>query len=270
MHSRVRKVEVLKLLNGKSPFWYLRWWELTPDGNKWMERWKSTKTTVKKDAYTQRRTLERELDGGRRSESHMIWADFIKDFLDKHAARKPASTLALYKHCLDAFTRVGKPRHLANITHAVLEDFADKRLKDGVAVATVIRDLRHLRAALRWAKRRGYISEAPEFKEVFIREDRKKPVIIPGEDFQMMLQALRNPKLEIKHRSADWWRIFLYIAYYLGLRRGEILRLTWNQVSLDTLEIWILAQTSKSRKERVVPMSSDMVGVLRDWREKQP
>lgn len=86
----------------------------------------------------------------------------------------------------------------------------------------------------------------------------------------MMLLTLRNPELKIKHRPADWWRIFLYIAYYLGLRRGEILSLTWAQVSFDTLEVWILAQTSKSRKERVVPMSSDMVGMLRDWREKQP
>ena len=69
----------------------------------------------------------------------------------------------------------------------------------------------------------GYISEVPDFKGVFIREDRKKPVIIPEEDFMEMVKALRKPELVLRHCSADWWRMFLYIAYYLGLRRGEIL-----------------------------------------------
>ena len=270
MNSPVRKVEVLKAPNGKSPFWYLRWWEPTPDGSKWKERWKSTKTTVKKDADRLRRELERELDAGRRAEAEMTWEDFVKDFLDKHAARKPATTLALYKFCLEKFGTVAKPKRLAKVTHATLEDFANKRLTQEAAIASVNRDLRHVRAALRWAKRRGYISDVPDFKGVFIREDRKKPVIIPEEDFMEMVKALRKPDLVLKHRPADWWRIFLYVAYYLGLRRGEILGLTWGRVSLETLEVHVLAPTSKSRKERVVPISPDMAKVFREWHDTQP
>jgi integrase len=270
MDSPVRKVEVLKRPGGKSPYWYLRWWELTPDGSKWKEKWRSTKTTVKKEANQQRRQLERELDAGRRAEAEMNWADFVKDFLDKHVSRKPASTLALYKHCLDKFGTVAKPRRLAKVTHAMLEDFAITRLKDKAAVASVNRDLRHVRAAIRWAKQRGYISEVPDFKGVFIREDRKKPVIIPEEDFMEMVKALRKPELVLRYRSADWWRMFLYAAYYLGLRRGEILGLTWGHVSLETLEVRVVAPTSKSRNERVVPMSPDIAGLFREWKEKQP
>ena len=213
MYSRVRKVEVLKLPNGKSPYWYLRWWELTPDGSKWKERCRSTKTTVKREAERYRREIERELDAGRRAEAEMTWEDFVKDFLDKHALRKPKSTLSLYRHCLNKFGQVGKPRQLAKVTHTMLEDFTNNRLKQEAAVASVNRDLRHIRAALRWAKRRGYISEAPDFKGVFVREDRKKPVIIPEEDFMEIVKALRNPKLVLKHRSAEWWRVFLYVAY---------------------------------------------------------
>jgi integrase len=270
MNLPVRKVEVMKRPNGKSPYWYLRWWEPTPDGSKWKERWKSTKTTVKKDADRQRRKLERELDAGRRAEAEMTWEDFVKEFETKHAARKPATTLAMYKQCLKAFTETAKPKRLAKVTHGLLEDFANQRLKEGFASATVNKDLRHIRAALRWAKRRGYISEAPDFKDVFIREDRKKPVIIPEEDFLAMVKALRKPDLSLKHRPADWWRVFLYVAYYLGLRRGEILGITWGQVALDALEVHVLASTSKARKERVVPLSTDLASILKQWKEQQP
>ena len=55
-----------------------------------------------------------------------------------------------------------------------------------------------------------------------------------------------------------------------SLRRGEILGLTWDKVSLETLEVHVLAPTSKSRKERVVPISPDMAKLFREWKEKQP
>ncbi len=129
---------------------------------------------------------------------------------------------------------------------------------------------RHVKAALRWAKRRGYISEVPDFKGVFIREDRKQPVIIPEEDFMEMVKALRNPQLVLKYRPAEWWRVFLYVAYYLGLRQGEILGLTWDRVSLDTLEVHVVASSSKSRKDRVIGIPPEIGIVVRQWRERQP
>jgi integrase len=63
--------------------------------------------------------------------------------------------------------------------------------------------------------------------------------------------------------------MFLYIAYYLGLRRGEILGLTWGRVYLDTLEVRVLAPTSKGRSERVVPISPEMGGMLQQWKSQQ-
>ena len=269
MIQKVRKVQVLKHPTAKSPNWYLRWWELMPDGKSWREKWRSTRTAVKKQAERQRRELERELDAGRRAEGDIVWDDFVEEFLKKHAARKLATTLALYEHCLGAFTKYGMPEKLAKVTHAVLEDFTDWRLSDGKAVATVNRDLRHLRAALRWAKRRGYLSDVPDFKELFIREDRKTPVIMPEDDFLTIIRSLRKPDLGIRKRSPDWWRVFLYLAYYLGLRRGEIIGLAWGEINFEALEVRVLASTSKARKERVVPMAQELADLLKEWRGKQ-
>ena len=84
-----------------------------------------------------------------------------------------------------------------------------------------------------------------------------------------MVGTLRKPDLILKRRSADWWRVFLYVANYLGLRRSEIVGLTWGRISFDTLEVRVLATTSKGRKERIVPMAPELGDVLRQWRDKQ-
>ena len=62
--------------------------------------------------------------------------------------------------------------------------------------------------------------------------------------------------------------MFLYLAYYIGARRGEFLSLSWDDVNFSTLEIRVEAPTSKSRKERVIPMSTDLADVLRKWKEQ--
>jgi integrase len=117
--------------------------------------------------------------------------------------------------------------------------------------------------------RRGHLTSVPDFREVFIREDRKQPVVMPEQDFVAIVKSLRSPDLKLVRRPAGWWRLFLYVAYYLGLRRGEILGLTWSKVSFEMLEVRVLAPTSKGRKERVVPMSPDLAGILQQWRAEQ-
>ena len=267
MVPKVRSVKILKLPGKKSPYWYLRWWEYSEHSKAWKEKWKSTGTTVKKEAEAERRLLERNLEDGKRHESEMPWDDFVHLFMEKHVSRKPPSTQKTYQRCLNAFSKIGQPRNLAAVSHALLEDYATQRLKNGAAAATVNRDLRHVRASLKWAKRRGYISQVPDFNGVFVKEDRKKPTIIPEEDFLAMIRALNDSKVQLTKRSSEWWKVYLYIAYYLGLRRGEIFGLEWGHISLDLGEIRIVAPTSKCRKERVLPLAPELCNLLSNWKK---
>jgi integrase len=269
MGMRPRTVQLLKHPNKKSPYWYVRYWELKADGRTWREVWRSTKTTVKKDAKVIQRKVERELDAGRRYDADMPWADFVQEFLEKHAKRKSPRTHQTYKECLDLFSKSVEPKRLTDVTLGMLEDFANSRQAAGIAGPTINRDLRHVRAALKWALRRDYITKIPDFAGAFLRVDAKQPVTIPEADFLTMVDALKKPDLVLRKRPKEWWRVFLYIAYYLGLRRGEILGLTWDRVSLDTLEVKVSAITSKGRKDRMVPMATEFAQVLKEWRTVQ-
>ena len=97
--------------------------------------------------------------------------------------------------------------------------------------------------------------------------DQKQPETIPESDFVAMVQAI--PKAKLKHRTAGWWRVFLYVSYYFGTRRSETLGLTWDRVNFDSLEVVVSANTSKGRKDRVIPMSPELAELLKQWRASQ-
>lgn len=265
--ARIRKVEVFRRKG--SPFWYIRYWEPTSGGG-WKAQWKSTKSKRKADAEKLRREIERDLDDGKHPDADIPWCDFAEDFLTKHADAKAKRTAQSYRECLTTFAKTAKPRCLGDVTTGMLEDFRNARLAGGAAPATANRDLRHVRTALRWAYRREYLNRVPDFTGLMVRLDDKQPAIIPEEDFRAIVAALRNPELVLRRATAGWWRVFLYVANYLGMRRGEIFGLTWDRIRFDANEVVVSAGSSKSRRDRVLPMTDELARVLSQWRSSQP
>ena len=74
-----------------------------------------------------------------------------------------------------------------------------------------------------------------------------------------------------------WWRGFLSIAYGSGLRRNEILNLTWENIDFENQLITVSAKKEsqkliewdpKSRRNRVFPMSYESAQLLADLQLK--
>ena len=61
------------------------------------------------------------------------------------------------------------------------------------------------------------------------------------------------------------------LAAYTGLRRGEIQKLTWNDLHLDEARPYILARasTTKNKKTAVLPLILPLVTALKEFRAKQ-
>lgn len=262
-----RKIQVIKRPDDRSPNWYLRYWEPDPAGGKLRERWKSMGTTVRKVAEQRRRELERQLEATENPPTRGVsWEEFTATYNRLQLSRKPLTTAHAYRSSLETFAAVAQPQELAAVNVASIEDFADQRLRQGLAPATVNRDLRHLKASMRWAARRGLIEEAPDFHGVFVREVRTPPTNVPEEHFLAMVRATETPATPLVRLPGEWWRTFLYVSYYLGLRCGESLALTWEDIRLENRELRVKASSSKGRKERVLPLSEGLLQVLTDWR----
>ena len=66
-----------------------------------------------------------------------------------------------------------------------------------------------------------------------------------------------------------YFQTFVKLALLTGLRRGELLQLTWAHIDMKLAQITVRAGTAKSNKKRFVPCPSAAMDVLRVWRQKQ-
>lgn len=89
------------------------------------------------------------------------------------------------------------PVRLASIKTAMIDDFRCKRRAlpgkwkgEPASPATLIKDLRHLRAALRKAHNWGYLPNVPDF--AFEKEPKKLPTYVTGEHFAAIYRACQS------------------------------------------------------------------------------
>ncbi len=67
----------------------------------------------------------------------------------------------------------------------------------------------------------------------------------------------------------DYLRPLVLVALNTGLRRGELLGLTWGAVNLSDKILTVTADTAKSGSTRRVPLNSEAFNVLSAWHERQ-
>lgn len=250
----------------KAGRWRIRWRD--PDSGRVIT--KNTGAREKSVATQIAREVERQLlldpYGLSHTKRRLIdWTDFMEEFLSYIASRNRAGTEYAYRMSLNQFSRIAKSKRVHQINAALLQDFVLQRRHQGVSAATVNKDLRAIRASLKWAEERGYIPACPRFREVFVREDVKTPVVLPVNHRQAIIQALDSPELNLTVRCAGWWRVFIELIAELGVRRGEALALTWGATDFARRELTVYSETSKGRRDRTLPISDSMVAILQGW-----
>jgi site-specific recombinase XerD len=85
------------------------------------------------------------------------------------------------------------------------------------------------------------------------REPRRLPVVLSPEEVGRMLAATTNAK----HKAA------LSLAYATGLRASEVVSLKISDIDSDRMVIRV--EQGKGKKDRYVMLSSNLLGLLREW-----
>jgi hypothetical protein len=173
--------------------WYVGWYD--PEGKRCCKSCGPGKEG-KRNAEKLRKKRETELiTGTYQSNLEATWADFRKVYDAKTLAGMDGRNREEMNQTLKQFERLINPKRIGAITSLTIADFVAKRrvesgIKPGstISPATVNKELRYLRAAIRKAHRWGYLPKGlPEFE--FLKEQKKLPTYMTPEHFAKVYAA---------------------------------------------------------------------------------
>jgi integrase len=253
------RIKVWLLKPNDRPFYKLEWVE--PGTSK--HKSKSTKTADETKANEMRHDLEAALNDGRYQEkSRMPWERFRTKYLDECLVHKRENTRKKAGSVFDRFEELINPQKMGEITETTISAYSKKLRDEGKEPATIHGHLAYLRAALRWAVKKGIIPKCPHIDMPPLPD---KEVIrkIVAEEFERLI--LKAP--------TEYWRVFCSVAWFTGMRRNEMLALTWDDrskpcIDLTAKRIHIPAAYNKNKKYQWLPLHPELIDILTGLRAR--
>jgi integrase len=185
------------------------------------------------------------------------------------------STLADYRRSVDIIGVLLDPdTRLARLTTPRVEQLRDDLLRDH-SRAMAQRTLKHFKAIVGEAARRGLIAHNPAARTRIGSADRHKSRLAAGVDF-----PLPSELRAILDAATDEARAMLCLAALAGMRASEIRGLRWADVDLGAhpsvtisqrADRWCRVGSPKSAAaRRTIPLSEATAHALRTWKLAQP
>ncbi len=148
-----------------------------------------------------------------------------------------------------------KPASPKHVTYTMIERYTAYLRDKGNRPATIAKKMRYIRAGLNAATKRHYAATSEFDGDLFPAVEKRPPRIVSANEEARLLDAA-DELYGFPMRS------FVYIAVNTGGRRAELLGLPWKRVTLDGSEPEIHFANTKSHRDRLIPLTPDLVDVL--------
>lgn len=216
------------------------------------------------DEAAARRFLEQVQNRLRRGlpaeESKVTVGAYALEWLDSRETAGPA-TIAMYRHLIaNQLTEIADVR-VAHLGAADVRHLIGSLRRAGYAPRTIRGAVDVLRMVLRMAMADGIVDRN-------VAELVERPQLDQAEPLHFTAEQARKFLAAAKISDPDDWPIYV-VALGTGLRRGELLALTWRDVSLKARTITVRQAKTKAG-ERTIAMSSTVYDVFRAIRPRRP
>ncbi len=171
---------------------------------------------------------------------------------------------------LKALARFVGPVELATITPEMVREFLDDNRP---VTREWFSKFSALNTFFRFAIARRYMTHNPLPRYQPKSPRQFQPYIYSIDEMRRMVRVVDGRHRARWHLEPDTVRVLLLLLYGTGLRIGEAIRLKHRDV--DLREAVLTIHETKFYKSRLVPVSEDLAGVLRDfgrrkWKDKVP
>ena len=192
----------------------------------------------------------------------VLFPAFVTDYL-KHLATRESRTVAQVETSLRHFSRILKldRKPVSSITTKSVDEFREvRRTESGkkpgsvISPATVNKDLRTIKAALRVAHDWGQIDVVPKVR--MEREPQKLPRFMTPEHFEQIFNACGSARLPADghYTPGAFWQALMVFAQMTGWRINEILALEWADVDTSNGTAITRARSNKGKRDEVVAL----------------
>ena len=151
-------------------------------------------------------------------------------------------------------TPVFQGRVLNALGAADIQAYIDQRRQDGVGPATINKELNLLSAALNYARRRLQWNVPNPVEGMRLRPPEGRIRWIDRTEAARLIQAAET----IRGYLPD----FIQLGLNTGMRKGEMLGLSWDRVDLDRGILYLTDKDQKSGKHGSVPLNAEALAAL--------
>ena len=166
--------------------------------------------------------------------------------------------------------------HIGHVQISALTQSQVEKARDALSKRyrpnTVRASMRPLGTALSWAVRQGLIEKSPVRGIELPRRELSVEYLSAEEAAQLLSEAEQQARKSDNLTAWSRW-IAVSLALRLGLRRGEVFGLRWQDVNLDAGKLTVAKSyrlAPKSNRPRHLPIPSVLAPLLRDWQARCP
>ena len=149
---------------------------------------------------------------------------------------------------------------LKDITPALVERYRQKRLSEPsgrtpeklTAPATVNREMACFKTIFNKAVNNGKAERNPAQRLKMLKENNERGRVLSPEEYARLLA-----------HCPEQLKPVVKLAYYTGMRQGEVLGLTWGQVDLKEGFIRLRPEHTKTNEWRLVPLNRELVEMFK-------
>jgi integrase len=193
---------------------------------------------------------------------HVLFEVFLDDYLETYSKPNKKSW-DRDETSAKALLRFFRGKALQQISGWLIEKYKIHRRNENTqynrppSVATVNRELALLKHMLGKAVREGIISTNPAKEVKLFPEKPNKLRVISRDEFS-----------ELFNEASDFLKPILNIAINTGMRRSEILNLTWDDI--DLVKRYIYVGDTKNNDYRIIPINETLLETLKAIRKSNP
>ncbi|MEP1304471.1 MAG: tyrosine-type recombinase/integrase [Balneola sp.] len=182
----------------------------------------------------------------------------LSGFLAKHyyphlKINRAPSTLVSYKNALAHFLRICDDIPVNEYERIALVNYKLQRFnEEKIRKSTINLEMRSIKTAFSWAYKNEFIDRNPfNGQEMFFKAESNR------REFKR-----HEIKRLLTHTQGSMIGLVIHLAYYTGMRIGELSQLRWNMVNMDNRHLTLPSHITKANKKRMIPLSDNAFSVL--------